>query len=71
MKCTFVTECAAIYEVIIIIVYMTLNSAAEVESLHLIILLQGLQQVQAVRAHLNLLLQNAPDRGLFHATLRK
>jgi hypothetical protein len=42
---------------------MWLNFAAEVESCYHITLLQGQQQVQAVRAHLNPLPDNAPDRG--------
>jgi hypothetical protein len=51
MKRTSVTERKAIYKVIIIF-YVTLNSAAEVDLFHLILLL-GLQQVQAVSAHFN------------------
>jgi hypothetical protein len=61
MKLTFITECEVIYKVIIIF-YVTLNSAGEVESFHLIILLQGLQQVHVIMPHLN-----APDRGLRQA----
>jgi hypothetical protein len=44
---------------------MARNSAAEVESFQLIVLLHDLQQVQAVGAHLSPFPENAPDRGLF------
>jgi hypothetical protein len=63
MKHTFITEREASYKVTIIL-YAIRNSAAKVESFQLVILLQSLQQVQALRADLNPFPENVLDSGL-------
>jgi hypothetical protein len=67
MKHVFSIGHKAIYKVIIIF-YVTHNSAAEVESFHLFILLPDLQQVQTVRPYL-IPPPDAPERGLRQALL--